>query len=378
MIDIVLVKSDSIIHQPSMRDQKIIKSLGKKYSLLVFGWNREGLERENHQIQNCLKLFNFRAPTGIESYGVLRLVPRLPFFWSWVFIKLCQVRPKCVHACDLATVGPCYLYKVLFRKKLVFDIFDRYAMAYIPRNRNLFFRILYSFINGLEETFAKGSDVLINVSDEMLNTFGQKPKQCVTIMNCSNDYMANSSNAKSTGFKILFTGHIRTGRGLELVPEIVKNLEGVRVIITGRVEDRKLLDNVESTPNTKYLGFLEHQEVLDLEASSDVMMALYDLDLQTQNKFVMGNKLFEAMMCGIPIITNVAHEIVNETGCGIVVEYDNPQQIKQAIVTLRDNPELRKKLGDNGRKGFLEKYNWGIMEQILYRIYDNLLQGSTK
>jgi glycosyltransferase involved in cell wall biosynthesis len=79
------------------------------------------------------------------------------------------------------------------------------------------------------------------------------------------------------------------------------------------------------------------------------------------------------MMCGVPIITNVAHEIVNETGCGIIVEYDNKEQIKEAIITLRDNPELRKRLGTNGRKAFLEKYNWNIMEQKLYKIYDDLL-----
>lgn len=362
-----------------MRDQKIINSLSKKYSLLVLGWNRQGkLENPSNRNMEMIKLFNLGAPTGTERYGALRLVPYLPLFWIWVFLNLSRVRPKSVHACDLSTVVPCYLYKILFRKILVFDIFDRYAMAYIPRNRNIFFRILYSVINNFEENFAKGSDVLINVSDEMLSTFGKKPKKCVTIMNCSDDYMVHGPKAKSNSFKILFTGHIRTGRGLELIPEIVKNLEGVHVMITGRVEDRKLLHNLESTPNTKYLGFLKHQEVLDLEASSDVMMALYDLDLQVQNKFVVGNKLFEAMMCSTPIITNVAHEIVNETRCGIIVGYNNPRQIKEAIVTLQDNPELRKKLGENGRKAFLQKYNWSVMEQTLYTLYDNLLQVSAK
>jgi hypothetical protein len=32
-----------------------------------------------------------------------------------------------VHACDLDVILPCYVYKKLFRKKLVFDILDRYA-----------------------------------------------------------------------------------------------------------------------------------------------------------------------------------------------------------------------------------------------------------
>jgi glycosyltransferase involved in cell wall biosynthesis len=34
---------------------------------------------------------------------------------------------------------------------------------------------------------------------------------------------------------------------------------------------------------------------------------------------------------------------------------------------------LRKRLGNNGRKAFLEKYNWNAMEQKLYQIYEDLL-----
>jgi glycosyltransferase involved in cell wall biosynthesis len=373
LIEIVLVKSDPIMNLPSMRDQKIIRSLRKKYSILVLGWNREGTPKDWDNYQSGFRLFNLRAPYGSAPYGALRLAAYFPFFWGWTFVKLCVYGPKCVHACDLGTVPPCYLYKILFRRKLVFDVFDRYAMAYIPKNRNIFFKMLYSLVNWLEENFAKSSDVLINISDEMLQTYKKRPKNCSTIMNCSEDHIINVSKAKSNGFRLLFTGHIRTGRGLEILPEIVKELKDVELIITGRVEDKKLQKKIDGISNITYQGFLDHDQVLHLETSSDVMIALYDLNLQTQNKFVMGNKLFESMMCGIPIITNVAHEIVNETGCGIIVAYDNKEQIKEAIITLRDNPELRKSLGANSRKAFLEKYNWTIMEEKLYKIYDDLL-----
>jgi glycosyltransferase involved in cell wall biosynthesis len=40
---------------------------------------------------------------------------------------------------------------------------------------------------------------------------------------------------------------------------------------------------------------------------------------------------------------------------------------------LRDKPELRKRLGTNGRKAFLEKYNWNLMEDKLFAVYDTLL-----
>ena len=91
------------------------------------------------------------------------------------------------------------------------------------------------------------------------------------------------------------------------------------------------------------------------------------------SNFSMDNKLFEALMLGIPIITNVSPELIDEVGCGIIVDYDDKKQIKDAVVCLRDNRDLRRGLGNNGRKAFLQKYSWTMMEQELYKCYENLL-----
>jgi len=325
---------------------------------------------------NNIKHFNIKGVSNFESHGTLRYIPYMLAFWMWVFIKLCIYRPKIIHSCNLDSFFPSYIYKVLFRKRLVFDVFDRYAMAYIPKDRNIFFKVLYSFVNRVEEEFARRSDVLINISDEMLTTYKHRPKNCITIMNCSEDYVTDKLKVQQEQkvFKILFTGHLRKGRGLEVLPDIVKNMKDTQLIITGRVEEEGLLNSIQGLSNIIYKGFLDHQQVLDLEASSDAMIALYDLDLQAQNKYVMGNKLFEAMMFGVPIITNVAKGIVSETDCGLIVDYDDPEQIKKAITMLRDDPELRKRLGTDGRNAFLKKYNWNIMEQRLYTVYDSLLK----
>jgi glycosyltransferase involved in cell wall biosynthesis len=373
MTDVVLVKSDPIRNQSSIRAIQIIKSLSKKYSTVALGWNRQlkPLELTSENIN--LQLFNLKAPYGYDQYGTLRLIVYFPIFWMWVFIKLCVHRPKAIHACDLATILPCYIYKILFRRKLIFDILDRYGMTYIPRNRNVLFNLLYSLVNSLEEIFAKNSDVLIAVSDKIFLTFRKKPTICVTIMNCPEDGLVNKSQLESNVFKMLFTGAIRTGRGLETVSRIITNMKDTELIVTGKIKDMKLHDKISEIPNIKYYGFLDRNKLLDIEASSDVMLALYDLNLQRQYEYGMANKVLEAMMCGLPVITNISHDLVNETKCGLTVEYENVEQIKEAIITLRDNPELRRLYGSNGRKAFLEKYNWAKMEQKLFQTYDHLL-----
>jgi glycosyltransferase involved in cell wall biosynthesis len=44
-----------------------------------------------------------------------------------------------------------------------------------------------------------------------------------------------------------------------------------------------------------------------------------------------------------------------------------------AIVMLRDNPELCKELGANGRRAYEGRYSWEIMEQRLITLYQELI-----
>jgi glycosyltransferase involved in cell wall biosynthesis len=139
------------------------------------------------------------------------------------------------------------------------------------------------------------------------------------------------------------------------------------------VKDLKLKNEIDRITNIKYHGFFDRNELLELESSCHVMVALYDLQLQSQYEYGVANKVLEAMMCGVAVITNISHDLVNETKCGILVDYGNIPEIKQAIIKLRDNPQLRKLYATNGRKAFLKKYNWRKMEEKLYNKYDTLL-----
>jgi glycosyltransferase involved in cell wall biosynthesis len=376
LVDIVVVRTpNSIIYDP--RVKKVIDSLSKKYSISALGWNRDGVSREEIDDYK-VKVELFRLKTSVWKPSLVRIFIRLlifyPPFWTWVLIKLLIRGPKIIHACDLDSILPCYIYKILFGKKLVFDIFDRYAMALIPPR----YKRLYYVINFIEEFFCKHSDALIIAGGEkVLRTIQNKPRHFGVVMNCPQEFYIEKENSKSIdvdhNFKLAYTGGIRKDRALECIVEAIRDLNGIDFLIAGPIIDKTVLLKMQELPNIKYQGLLPPIKALSLELSSDVLVALYNTEI-LWNSITLPNKLFEAMMCGIPLITNVAHEIVNETGCGIIVEYDNVEQIKGTIIKLRDDPNLRKTLGENGRKAFLEKYNWKIMEKRLYDIYDNLLE----
>jgi glycosyltransferase involved in cell wall biosynthesis len=230
---------------------------------------------------------------------------------------------------------------------------------------------LYSLINSCEEAFARASDVLINVSDDLQLSFKKKPIECVTIMNCPNELILE--RPKATVFTVIFSGHVRKHRCLEVLLDVVRQLEDIQLLISGEIIDKELFYQILSTQNVKYCGLLPLDQLLFLEQSAHAVVALYNLEIPL-NRFAMPNKLFEAMMCGLQIITNVAKELIIETNSGIMVEYDNEQQLKSALVTLRDDALLRERLGNNGRSAFYKKYNWKIMEDRLYRIYYDIIR----
>src|SRR5438093_8257548 len=160
MRDIVVVASNPIVRHP--RILKIVGSLKKRYAITVLGWNRDGLSSKdvNGYIVD-LALFKVRAPWNKPS-----LILYYPLLWTWILLKLLKYRPTVVHAIDLDVLIPCCIYKILFRKKLVYDVHDRFG-GYVPSG----IPFLYSAINLVEEVLSKSSDVLMTVSEKVLSTF---------------------------------------------------------------------------------------------------------------------------------------------------------------------------------------------------------------
>ena len=364
MVDIVILRSNSIVQSPRVR--KIAGSLKNRYSVAVLGWNREGISKkliEKYIVE--LQLYKMKAPIGKFT-----LIAYLPAFWSWIFYKLIAYRPSIVHAIDLDTVLPCYLYKILFRKKLVFDLADRYAFSRFQEKHLQ----LFSIVNFLEEKFCKKADVLVTSSKKMLDTIRNRPENCSIILNCSTKQDLEKIESNKKNLTLVYTGNIIRQRGLEKIVSAINNLRDVDLFFAGRIIDEGLFKELSQVDNVKYKGLLSLDDALSLTSHSDVVIILYDL-AKPMHKIGMPNKIFEAMKFSLPIITNQGTDIINECGCGIIVDYNNTSQIKSAIVKLRDDKELRKMLGEKGRKAFEQKYNWQVVEKELLQIYDNLFSN---
>lgn len=85
-------------------------------------------------------------------------------------------------------------------------------------------------------------------------------------------------------------------------------------------------------------------------------------------------KILEAMAAGVPVIsTTLGAEGLDVTHGQEILIADSPEEMLEAIGALHDNPELRTRLAELGRRLAISKYDWGIPGERLFSIYANTL-----
>ena len=91
----------------------------------------------------------------------------------------------------------------------------------------------------------------------------------------------------------------------------------------------------------------------------------------------MPQKLFEYMGAGIPVIASnfpVWRRVVEDCGCGILVEPQNPRAVARAIEYVLTHPTEAEEMGRRGQSAVLERYNWDLQSEKLVNLYRELVE----
>jgi glycosyltransferase involved in cell wall biosynthesis len=176
---------------------------------------------------------------------------------------------------------------------------------------------------------------------------------------------------------LFYAGAMHHSRGLNYMFDAVSGVEGVRLKVAGPITDNEQVLNELNRVGSKaqYLGFLpSYDDVIRETLKADLLFRFEDPRFP-KTKYASPAKLFEAMMCGKPIIVSdesAMANIVRNERCGVVVPYGDVPALTDALKTCRDDPELRAELGNNGRKAYEERYSWAIMEERVLSGYRSL------
>lgn len=176
--------------------------------------------------------------------------------------------------------------------------------------------------------------------------------------------------------EICYVGGISEVRGINQLMDALAFIPSVRLNLAGNFSNETLEAQVrekEKWNMVEFYGYVGRNELLAIFKRSKIGMVTL---LPTPNHMEsLPIKMFEYMSAGIPVICSdfpLWKEIVSVNNCGICVDPNNPEAIATAVQKLLGDPELSVQWGKNGRKAILEKFNWGIEEEKLRRVYSEL------
>lgn len=89
-------------------------------------------------------------------------------------------------------------------------------------------------------------------------------------------------------------------------------------------------------------------------------------------------KIFEYMGAGIPVIASdfpLWRQLIQDPGCGIVVNPLNPSEIAAAIEYVLTHPKEAEEMGRRGQVAVLESYNWNREAEKLVGLYSDLVNS---
>lgn len=176
---------------------------------------------------------------------------------------------------------------------------------------------------------------------------------------------------------VAYVGGIGRARGIFQVVQALRDLRSsARLQLAGEFSNRADECAVHADlgwQKVDALGFVGREAVRDL--LSQCVGGIVTFLPSPNHMDAQPNKMFEYMSAGVPIIGSHFHlwkQIIEGNECGVCVDPLDPKDIANAIDYLVWNPEEAERMGRNGQKAVMERYNWSIEERKLLDFYQSL------
>jgi len=176
-------------------------------------------------------------------------------------------------------------------------------------------------------------------------------------------------------------GEIDISRGIKKIVEAIELVQAkinIKLILAGKFSPESLKKEIQNLPgwkNVEYKGFLFREKLAKFLKQAKAGLELRRPEPQYLVSYPI--RLFEYMSVGIPVIASnfpLWRKIIDDAGCGLLVDPLDPQAIADSIVYILEHPEEAEKMGKRGRKAVEDMYNWSNEEKKLLWLYKNLLK----
>ena len=180
---------------------------------------------------------------------------------------------------------------------------------------------------------------------------------------------------------ITHIGSIGRKQGLQVAVQAADgDLTGACWLLVGDGPERETIERAAPAGRMRFLPFLPRPQLADLLAASD-------LALLTQRRqvieAVIPSKLITYMAAGLPVVASVhtdseAARLIRKAGCGLVVEPETPDALRDAVAELLADPARRRELGAAGRSFAAREFDRPTVVARQAAVLDSIAQRASR
>lgn len=265
-------------------------------------------------------------------------------------------------------------------KKVVYDVHEDLPRQILSKYYlNKMIRGITAWIvEKAEVYYSKKINSVITATDFIQNRFLSFHPSVASVKNYPIlEHAIIHKTEKTHTNEICYIGGLDEVRGIiEMVDAMSFTDRNTQLNLAGSFSPENLRERVITSKGwakVNELGFISRAEVFEILSRS--IAGLVTLHPVKNYLDALPVKMFEYMSAGIPVIASdfpLWKKIVEGNNCGICVDPLNSEEIANAINFLVNNPDKAVEMGKNGLRAVKKKYNWGIEEKKLIKVYKNL------
>ncbi len=322
---------------------------------------------------------------------------RSPKFWWRVirtYIKLIY-KSFSIGKFDIMILGypgqfDVFLAKIicsLKKRPLVWDVFMSIYLVAIERNLA---ESRHSAVNMLKRIEGKALSIpslLIQDTrqyvDWFFNTYAVESNRFRLIPTGADDRIFKPSaqaEVKKDKFRVLYYGTFITNHGLDQILEAAKILlsrDEIEFLFIGEGPEKSRIvqkAKKEKLTNVTFMDWCSQVELVGQIGLADICLGAFGNT--PQSLMTIQNKIYECMACGKTVITGTSPAVQYQFNDEIELKMceRTGESIAQAILYLKENPEVMKRIGISARQSFIDNYSINALGRTFRSHLENLLQ----
>jgi glycosyltransferase involved in cell wall biosynthesis len=374
-MNILMTLANAFTHDPRVYNEA--KSLvNNGHSVTVLAWDKTGKQPvyETKEGISIVRSYNSKFMT-LLPYDIFRL----HCWWKKGYKDALKLFEKnhfdVVHCHDLSSLPIGVKLKKKFDVKLVYDAHEIWGYMV---SRDLPLKSWVEYYLRKEKMLMKSVDHIITVNQPLKDYFKKITNKPITIiMNAKPIQSKKYDSVNNDKFTVIYIGTIGKPRFLLELVDVVETMKDVNLIIAGSGSKTEYINALKEkcykVNNVDFVGRVPIEKVLPMTKKADVVICMTN-PKDRNNSIATANKQFEAMVSGRPIICTKGTypgAFTEKYDVGLTSEYTK-RDLKDTIQKLKENKDLREKLGKNALKQAVEKFNWEKQEEKLVEIYENI------